>query len=238
MKSITIFKIFKLITINICIPSTQGVYKKEFFFYDNSSFDSAISPKLTPTTPLGAASCVELFRYSRSSLFWRTRPRRCLSTAGDVFPTFPEEPTMDWSFGCLESHSPGSTTLLKTDFLLEKRFDKLSFDSGEEDLISSRLAGKTSIARPTEWSLMGTWRIPMSLCVSPSGDAEISFSGAKSALLSLNCWGERNLFIRWASFFVDSFSPIPTKREFAGEEAFIWDASLNTSALASSLMPS
>ena len=153
-------------------------------------------------------------------------------------PTFPEEPTMDWSFGCLESHSPGSTTLLKTDFLLEKRFDKLSFDSGEEDLISSRLAGKTSIARPTEWSLMGTWRIPMSLCVSPSGDAEISFSGAKSALLSLNCWGERNLFIRWASFFVDPFSPIPTKREFAGEEAFILDASLNTSALASSLMPS
>ena len=48
----------------------------------------------------------------------------------DVFPTFPEEPTMDWSFGCLESDSPGSTALLKTDFLLEKRFDKLSFDSG------------------------------------------------------------------------------------------------------------
>ena len=27
------------------------------------------------------------------------------------------------------------------------------------------------------------------------------------------------LFIRWASFFVESFSPIPTKREFPGEEA-------------------
>ena len=52
MKSITIIKIFKLITINICIPSTQGMYKKYFFFYDNLSFsDSAMSPKLTPTTP-------------------------------------------------------------------------------------------------------------------------------------------------------------------------------------------
>ena len=65
---------------------------------------------------------------------------------------------MDWSFGCFESDSPGSTALLKTDFLLEKRFDKLSFESGEEDLFSSRLAGSpsSSVARPTEWSLMGT----------------------------------------------------------------------------------
>ena len=84
---------------------------------------------------------------------------------------------MDWSFGCLESDSPGSTALLKTDFLLEKRFDKLSFDSGEENLFSSRLAGSpsSSVARPTEWSLMGTWSFSMWLCLSSSGDSEISF---------------------------------------------------------------
>ena len=54
----------------------------------------------------------------------------------DVFPTFPEEPTMDWSFGSVESDSPGSTALLKTDFLLEKRFDKLRFYSGEENFLA------------------------------------------------------------------------------------------------------
>ena len=92
---------------------------------------------------------------------------------------------MDWLFGCLESDSPGSTALLKTDFLLEKRFDKLNFDSGEENFFSSRLAGSpsSSVARPTEWSLMGTWSFSMSLCVSSSGDSEISFCLAELKLL-------------------------------------------------------
>ena len=139
---------------------------------------------------------------------------------------------MDRSFGCLDSDSPGSTGSFKTDFLSETRFDKASFDSGEEDFFASRLAGSTSssIARPT------TSGFSMSLCASSSGDSAISFSGAKSALLSLNCWGERSFFIRWLSFFVESFSPIPTKREFPGEEARLLDASLTTSAVASSLM--
>ena len=102
---------------------------------------------------------------------------------------------MEWSFACLESDSLGSTALLKTDFVLEKRFD-----------FSSRLAGKTnsSTARPTEWSLMGTWSFSMSLFASPSGDAEISFSGAKSALLSLNPSGvkETSSFVGQVSLWI------------------------------------
>ena len=59
-------------------------------------------------------------------------------------PTFPEEPTMDWSFDCLDSVSPGSTGSFKTDFLSVTRFDKVTFDSEEEDFLASRLAGSTS----------------------------------------------------------------------------------------------
>ena len=36
----------------------------------------------------------------------------------EVFPTFPEEPTMDWSFDCLDSVSPGSTGSFRTDFFI------------------------------------------------------------------------------------------------------------------------
>ena len=128
----------------------------------------------------------------------------------DVFPTF--------SFGCVDSDSPGSTGWFKTDFLSETRFDKVSVDSGEEDFFASRLAGSpsSSVARPTKLSLIGTWP---GFCASPSGDSAIYFSGAKSPLLSLNCRSERSFFIRWASFIAESFSPIPTKRRFPREEA-------------------
>ena len=159
----------------------------------------------------------------------------------EVFPTFPEEPTMDWSFDCLDSVSPGSIGSFKTDFLSVTRFDKVTFDSGEEDFLANRLAGSTSplVCRASDRMVVDRdlALLHVALC--------FVFRGLRNFFFRTQiCLAELKLLVKEASSFVGQVSlwnlfHLSRQNENSQEKRqAVLDVSLTTSSLASSLMPS
>ena len=180
----------------------------------------------------------ELLRCSRSSLCRRTRPRRCSSTKKFFRLSLRSRRwtgrSIVWTLSRLDR-----VARLEQTFLSVTRFDKVTFDSGEENFLASRLAGSTSplVCRASDRMVVDRdlGLLHVALC--------FVFRGLRNFFFRTQiCLAELKLLVKEASSFVGQVSlwnlfHLSRQNENSqGNRQAVLDVSLTTSSLASSLM--